>query len=508
MIKIEKYAEKIVLLLGILSLTVVVLISLFFPKLVAIQGHIREINSTAVITLLNVICAIIALVLLKGLLTALKMKKWKNIKVMVAIELAFYFLFMIALTKYYGITGPIDDAWVVLDNAITVKDTGVISGWYMVSNPQNLFLMYLYLGIANLFNSFSYQIIFVIFALLQVGSAYLIYKSAETVSKSQNSAFLTMQLFIFCYQITLHVTNIYTDTLQLFFILLGLYPLLKFAGSTWKRVLMSILATSFAFSIGFLAKGTGLVLIIALVLLLVVTLKGKQKLLAVVPVLVLLLVTVSWNAFIDSEEIYQVEKVGMPNTHYIYMGLNAWYPEGYTLEQRQHLLTGAYNDGDLIYSKELFFDQDLTKEEVQAEHIKGIKERIASFDLKSGLEFLGAKIATSWSSGDLKSTYSIKVGAQNEERKWKLLESYPIYMYMQTLQFLYFFIAIVVFIKAFTNRVKIDALVLLSAIFTVGMFLFLIMWEASPRYVIAVMPFYMLLLTKLAPESEAELLRK
>jgi len=99
------------------------------------------------------------------------------------------------------------------------------------------------------------------------------------------------------------------------------------------------------------------------------------------------------------------------------------------------------------------------------------------------------------------------VGAQNEERKWELLESYPIYMYMQTVQFLYFFIAIVVFIKAFTNRVKMDFLVILSAIFTVDMFSFLIMWEASPRYVIAVMPFYMLLLTKLASESEADLLR-
>ena len=49
-----------------------------------------------------------------------------------------------------------------------------------------------------------------------------------------------MQLFIFCYQITLHVTNIYTDTLQLFIILLGLYPLLKFAGNTWKKVFLSI----------------------------------------------------------------------------------------------------------------------------------------------------------------------------------------------------------------------------------------------------------------------------
>ena len=156
MTKMEGYAKKLVLLLGILSLAVVVLISLFFPKLVAIQGHIREINSTSFITLLNGICAIIAIVLLKGLIAALKMRKLKNIKAIIAIELALYFIFMIAITKYYGITGPVDDALAVMDNAITVRDTGVISGWYMVSNPQNLFLMYLYLGITSIFNSFSY----------------------------------------------------------------------------------------------------------------------------------------------------------------------------------------------------------------------------------------------------------------------------------------------------------------------------------------------------------------
>ena len=502
MMRIEAYAKKFVIFLGILSLAMIVLISVFFPKLVAIQGHIREINSPFRVALLNGASAIIALILLSGLMYILKIKKMNPIKWILTIELLLYFLFMIALTKYYGITGPIDDAWVVMDNAITLKETGVISGWYMVSNPQNLFLMYLYLGIENIFNTFSYQITFIVFALMHVGSAYLVYKCADAVSKNKVTAFITLQLFIFCYQITLHVTNIYTDTLQLFIILLGLYPILKFAERTGKYLFFSILATSLAFAVGFLAKGTTLVLIIAFVLLLVVNLKGMEKILAIIPIFVLLTVNTSWNAFIDSQEIYQVEKVGMPNTHYLFMGLNGWYPEGTTLGQRQYLLTGAYNDGDLIYSKTLFFDQNLSKEEVQAGHIKLIKERLNSLDLKSGLEFLGAKIATSWSSGDLKSTYSLRIGAQNEARKWELLESYPNYIYMQTMQFIYFFIALLVFIKAFFNRVKIDSLILLSAIFTVGMFLFLIIWEASPRYVIAVMPFYMLLLTKLTPIQE------
>ncbi|CZR10256.1 Dolichyl-phosphate-mannose-protein mannosyltransferase [Trichococcus flocculiformis] len=502
MTKIEEHAKKVVIFLAILSLAVIILISLFFPKLVAIQGHIRVISSIFRVAVLNGASAIIALILLSGLMYLLKIKIMNNIKLMLTIELLLYFLFMIALTKYYGIIGPIDDAWVVMDNAITLKDTGVIDGWYMVSNPQNLFLMYLYLGIEGIFNTFSYQITFIVFALMHVGSAFLVYKCAEAVSKNQISAFITMQLFIFCYQITLHVTNIYTDTLQLFIILLGLYPVLRFAESTWKNLIFSILAASVAFSVGFLAKGTTLVLIIAFVLLLVINLKGKKKILATIPIVMLLTINTSWNSFIDSQEIYQVDKIGMPNTHYIFMGLNTWYPEGNTIGQRQYFLTGAYNDGDLNYSKTLFFDQDLTKEEVQAEHIRMIKERVAGFNFKSGLEFLGAKIATSWSSGDLKSTYSVRIGAQNEKQKVNLLESYPTYIYMQSMQFLYFFIASLVFIKAFFNRIKVDPIILLSSIFTVGMFLFLIIWEASPRYVIAVMPFYMLLLTKLAPIQE------
>ena len=213
MMRIEAYAKKFVIFLGILSLAMIVLISVFFPKLVAIQGHIREINSPFRVALLNGASAIIALILLSGLMYILKIKKMNPIKWILTIELLLYFLFMIALTKYYGITGPIDDAWVVMDNAITLKETGVISGWYMVSNPQNLFLMYLYLGIENIFNTFSYQITFIVFALMHVGSAYLVYKCADAVSKNKVTAFITLQLFIFCYQITLHVTNIYTPEL-------------------------------------------------------------------------------------------------------------------------------------------------------------------------------------------------------------------------------------------------------------------------------------------------------
>ena len=101
MTKIEEHAKKVVIFLAILSLAVIILISLFFPKLVAIQGHIRVISSIFRVAVLNGASAIIALILLSGLMYLLKIKKMNNIKLMLTIELLLYFLFMIALTKYY-----------------------------------------------------------------------------------------------------------------------------------------------------------------------------------------------------------------------------------------------------------------------------------------------------------------------------------------------------------------------------------------------------------------------
>lgn len=497
---IENKVKNFFLISGIFCLSWVILISIFFPKMNGLLSNIRAINEPYFISLLNIVCLIISIVILLTLLKIPKKEKINKVYLILGCELFIYFVYLILITKYYGINAPIDDAWVVFNNAKSVINTGKIEGWYMISNPQNNFLMFFYLLINKLFSNMDYNILIGVFSFVHVLTALLVYKSAALISKNETTSFIVLQLFIFCYQISLHITNVYTDTLSIFIVSIGLYLLLKSEVIENKRksIVLFILASTF-FSIGYLSKGTVLILLIAFCIYLVVYKSGTKKMLVFIPIVSFLCTSLIWNYFINETNIYNTDKVGMPNTHYIYMGLDAGNPEGSTLKERMYILNGAYNETDLNTSKNLFFDQNLSKKEVTKKHISLIKERLNKFDLKSGFEFLNAKIGTSWSSGDLKSTFSIKISATNEEKELELLNSYSKYMYMQTLQFLYYLIAMYAFVKGIRKN---DSLTLLSAIFTIGMFSFLILWEAAPRYIISLLPFYMLLFANITTHKK------
>lgn len=495
--KLEKIASKFFIGGGILSLVWVISISLFFPKMHRILSNVRTINGIYFISLLNIVCAIVAILLLKFLKKIYLEKNIKKLNLILLIELFFYFVFLLFLTKYYGISSATDDAGIVLSNANYVLNTGKVSGWYMVSNPQNLFLMYFYLLINKILGSMSYNIIFVVFASLSVATAFLLYKSMILLTKDKKIAFIGMQLYIFCFQISLHVTNVYTDTLSIFLISLGVYCYLRTRKQDRKYMdLVGVLFTSALFAVGFLSKGTTLVLIIAFCLELLIFQNKWNKMKVFIPIFSFLIIQLSWNMFIDSQEIYDTDKVGMPNTHYIFMGLNSGQPDNSTIKERRYILNGTWNQGDLNTSKGLFFEKNLSKDDISHEHFKMIKERLSNFTVVSGFEFLNSKIATSWSSGDLKSTFSISKSGENTEKANELNNSYFVYMLMQTLQFLYYFVALYVFVQTFRNKISIDSITLLTALFTVGMFLFLLLWEASPRYIISLIPFYIILFSR------------
>lgn len=503
--KIESFAIKFFLGTGTLAIVWIIGISIFFPKMQRIMSNIRSTNGIYFISLLNIVCAILAIILLVSIKKIYKEKKISNVNILILVELFFYFVFLLFLTKYYGVFSAHDDAGIVLSNANSVINTGKVAGWYMVSNPQNLFLMYFYLFINKLIGSMSYNILFVVFALLSVASAFLIYKSIFLLTSNKKNAFIGMQLYIFCFQICLHVTNVYTDTLSIFLVSLGTYAyLLAKKNEKNYRSLIYIILTSILFSLGFLAKGTTLVLIIAFCLELLITLNQWNKLKVVIPLLIFFVIQISWNSFINYQNIYDTEKIGMPNTHYIFMGLNSGHPENSTLKERRYILNGAWNEGDLNISKDLFFEKDLSKNEITKKHTKIIIDRLSNFTLASGFEFLNSKIATSWSTGDLKSTYSIVVSGENKENVNKLNTSYLFYMIMQTLQFVYYFSALYVFVQTLRKKIKVDSIIILSAIFTVGMFLFLLLWEASPRYVMSLIPFYIILVSKYLNDTSQE----
>ncbi|MCM3511405.1 ArnT family glycosyltransferase [Carnobacterium inhibens] len=499
--KIEHLAKVIIILFGIGAMVWIIGTSIFSPNLGNILSGFRSESTLNKVIIQNLIASIIAIIVIGCTLYISKVEiNFKTTNLIAIIEAVLFFIFLLWLFHFLDIQTPIDDSSFVLNIAEEVEETGKISGWYLAANPQNLFILFVYIIIDKLFGSFDHYTIYKIFAIMHALSALLIYFSAKKLTNKPIASLLSMNLFMFTIQITLHLINIYTDTLSIFTSLIMVFFFIYFIQTKDlnKKILYLTLSSIFL-SISFFAKGLFLILFIAVAIVLIVGLSGKEKWLVLIPILTFLLLNTGWTKGIDALNLYEIEERGMPNTHYLFMGANA---ENYFQDDGNEIYrsAGGYNDNDLAFSKKLFWDQRMSKSEISRIHLDLIKERWSSLSPTEALAFLNAKNATTWSSGDLKSTFSIKLAAEHNNISSKLATSRFFNLYMQTIQMIYYFILLFVFIKLFIKGDG-NLYILLTCLFLVGMFLFLLFWEASPRYAMTIMSFAPILFPYLVPDK-------
>ncbi|QQP69582.1 glycosyltransferase family 39 protein [Carnobacterium sp. CS13] len=487
--KLEQLSKTIIILSGIGAMIWIIGIAIFSPNLGNILSEFRSESTLNEIVIQNLTASIIAIFLIGCGFYISKVKiSFKASNIIAVIESILFFIFLLWLFRYLGIQTPIDDGSFVLNIAKEVVETGKISGWYLAANPQNLFILFVYIFIDKVFGSFDHHTIYIIFSIMHAVSALLIYFSAKKLTNKPMASLIAMNLFMFTIQISLHVANIYTDTLSIFTSLIMVIFFVYFIQTkNFNKKIVYLTLSSIFLSISFFAKGLFLILFIAVVIALIVGLSGKEKWLVLIPIVTFLLLNVGWNKGIDALHLYEIDERGMPNTHYLFMGANAEYY--FKDDGREHYRSaGGYNDNDLAFSKDLFWDQRMSKSTISKMHLELIKERWSSLSLTEALAFLNAKNATTWSSGDLKSTFSIKLAAEHNEVSSTLATSKGFNLYMQTIQMIYYFILLLVFIKMLIKRTG-DLYSLLTCLFLVGMFLFLLLWEASPRYSMTIMSF-------------------
>lgn len=487
--KMEQVANIIIILFGIGSMLWIIGTTIFSPNLGNILSEYRSEATLNQIIIQNIVASLIALFLIStGLYISRKKINFSIANKLAIVESILFFIFLLWIFHYLGIQTPIDDGSFVLSIAKEVVDTGKISGWYLAANPQNLFILFIYIFIDKIFGNFDHYTIYIIFSIMHAMSALLIYFSAKKLTNKPMASLIAMNLFVFTIQISLHVINIYTDTLSIFTSLIMVTFFVYFIKTTnFKKKIIYLILASIFLSISFFAKGLFLILFIAIVIALILGLNGKEKWLTLIPIVTFLLLNVGWNKGIDALHLYEIDERGMPNTHYLFMGANADYyfqDDG----KEQYRSAGGYNDNDLAFSKDLFWDQRMPKSTITKIHLELIKERWSSLSFAETIEFLNAKNATTWSSGDLKSTFSIKLAAKNNEISNKLATSRIFNLYMQTIQMIYYFVLLFAFIKMLIKQ-DYDLYALLTCLFLVGMFLFLLLWEASPRYSMTIMSF-------------------
>ncbi len=470
--------------------------TIFSPRIGAIFSLFRDSYSPKVTIVVNIFCLFFAFLLffiLKNLLKKIKID-WdlsdKLLFYIFGLELVIYAVSLFLFIRFIGFHQPVDDTAITLKFLEQLK-AGENWGYnYMYSNPQNLLLMYIFRGIQFFFGTNYYPII-AVFCGIHLITIIFLFLSLRNLKVSNFATLITIQIMLFAFQITLHVPVAYTDILSLFFGSATFFFITKYVNKKKqyvnRNIIYVLLATATS-TIGFISKGTGLILILAMILFFAFYHTGKWRLLAFLPLVFLVLGNFGWKQFIDVQKLYPNSHYGQPNTHYLMMGLNNTpIPDNLSGDDKYRWVVGAYSSADQRFTWDMFLDKKMPKKEVEEKHLSIIKERLNAMDFKQFLAAINNKVAVTWSSGDLKSSFEIFLGTgKNEKNMWVFRSKTSgliLYAVMMVIQYLVYLGIIFTSIKFFKN---INPLVFLSNIYISGYFAFLLIWESSPRYAMGI----------------------
>ncbi|NBA61697.1 glycosyltransferase family 39 protein [Enterococcus mundtii] len=471
-----------------------ILTSIFSPRIGMIFSLFRNTYSYKVILPVNILCLIFSILIYFFIIQWLKHKKLPTLKdkftyIFLSIELLLYFVVLLLFLNYIGFNRPVDDTGIVLNHLKQLQE-GMHWGYnYMYSNPQNLLLMYIFTGVQSFFGQ-NYYAIILIFSIIHLLTIFFIFLSLKKIKISNFVSLLVVQLMIFALQITLHVPVAYTDILSLFFISLSFYFMTRYIQSCKEKTnwVLNLICSLIFCTIGFISKGTVLILVIAIGLFLVISNKKQWKLLGLLPFLFLFIGNFGWKQIINSQSLYPDSNYGQPNTHYLMMGIhNAAIPEGLTAYEKSRWVVGAYSTDEQKFTWKLFLEKKESKSQIEQEHLKIIGKRYSNLSAKQLIEAMNNKVSVTWGSGDLKSSFSVFLGTGKSQKTENLFSSKStgllLYSWMMTIQYLLYIGVILSSFYFFHSKNKV---VLLCTIYISGYFTFLLFWESSPRYAMGI----------------------
>lgn len=492
---------KIFSILSIICMLWAIETTLVAPRIGKIFSIYRAEHSYKIIILLNIFCFVFSGIIICATKFFMSKKdKRKDISnkqayFILLLELCLYSLLTILLIKFIGFVNPVDDTRITLEYLSKLEQGKQFGFDYMYSNPQNLLLMYVFMGLRVLFGS-NYFVVIVFFILLHCLTIFFTFLSLKNINLSNKVSLLVIQILFFALQITLHVPVAYTDVFSLFFISISLFSFSNYLtkkninneGFINRKPFIYLILTSFFAAVGFLSKGTVLIFVIAISCYLFFSEKKIRKFLSMFPLLFLFLINLGWNEFIQQERIFQDGNYGQPNTHYIMMGLNNTpIPEKLSSQQKYGWIVGAYNSDDQAFSWDLFLKQKLPKKDVQKKQLSVAFQRWNKMSLRGKMSALNTKVAVTWSSGDLKSSFEWELGVDKTKNRLHYftdnITGTILYCWMMVIQYIVYIGIILSTMKYFNNK---NSIVFFCNIFITGYFCFLLIWESSPRYAMGI----------------------
>lgn len=369
---------------------------------------------------------------------------------------------------YYTITGKVDP----------------LNIDYFYKHPNNLPLMVVFQYIFRAFRKLgfdSYESFIHISAVLNgiaIMTAYLFTYLSVKKLVGIKTGFFSLILLYFCLPLQFIISVFYTDTLTMAFIPFGIYMYLCFSeADKAKTKIIYLLAAGTVISFGVNIKYS--VVIIFVAILVDMVLKADWKFVSVAVVgftLMFFLWQGLFNSFIY-KNILDKEKAkdaATPFSSYIMMGLNG---------------DGAFNVDDRMFAWAFS-----TKEEKLEKIAQQIKYRLSLHTPASFLSFLNQKSVRSFGSANMEYDFTAAnspmrqtpmVDCISKDGKFYKITSHVVQGY-HVMLFTLVIICAAIMLKIKSNKFFVPLL----GIF--GLFLFLLLWEASQRYLVNYFPCYII----------------
>ncbi len=311
-----------------------------------------------------------------------------------------------------------------------------------------------------------------------VVTSILYFACLKIVFKNRLSAQLMGSLLLFAHPVYYMFAPVfYTDTLSLPFTVGTLYLFLKYIetlsqGNNKKSFIYLFLAI-LVYCFGYEIKGSIIILLVAILIWSIIKLPIKKSaitvagFLAVFAVFSLLFTKFGLAIGISTED--DQKNLRYPITHYIMMGLS----ENGNYSPKDRIAT--YNAGDYEAKK--------------AYNMQEALRRVKKYGKLGLICHTERKIMFTWSYGEYKDPKLFEASGIH----WadKTFRSYKFLTIVGAIQFNLILFMLMSFIKGFLQN-KIDPLSLIR-LSTIGIAMFLMIWEMKPRYLVNFIPFFLIM---------------
>lgn len=305
-------------------------------------------------------------------------------------------------------------------------------------------------------------------------SYFLTYKISDLVFGERKQKPLSVIILAGCPVLYVYSCVFYTDTLSMPFMLGAVYFGLLAKKAENKSAFLFIISSALCIAVGFCIKGNIAIVAVAFLIYMLLTMSLKRFIAFLASTVICF---TSVNAGIGaamkglgviSDE--TIEKYNFPYTHWVMMGLNG---------------RGGYNDDDFRFT----FHTEGFEAKKQA-NVDVIKQRVDDMGFMGMISHLTLKIKYTWYGGAYQSTNQFALSEKDSITDF--FESSGIYY---AWCFVFQSILILLMLISFWGgvvRKRLDSVCLLR-LMQLGMFLFLLIWETRSRYMLNMLPLYILI---------------